>query len=100
MEGICSLLCSKTILTQGENVSTMEVANAISTYPGVQEVCVYGIKIPGGFYDGICRKNIDNLQAKLVLPQSSWSQKPLKSQDFMNGPKKSLRDMPYRDLFE
>jgi acyl-CoA synthetase (AMP-forming)/AMP-acid ligase II len=21
-------------------------------FPGIQEVCVYGIKVPGGFYDG------------------------------------------------
>ncbi|KAJ3396987.1 hypothetical protein HDU92_001278 [Lobulomyces angularis] len=35
---------------KGENVSTMEVAEAISKYPGVGEANVYGIQIPG--FDG------------------------------------------------
>jgi fatty-acyl-CoA synthase len=32
---------------KGENVSTTEVAEAIATFPGVQEVNVYGVSIPG-----------------------------------------------------
>lgn len=32
---------------KGENVSTSEVAEAISTYPGVLEANVYGVAIPG-----------------------------------------------------
>jgi len=32
---------------KGENVSTNEVAEIISTFPGVQEVNVYGVQIPG-----------------------------------------------------
>jgi fatty-acyl-CoA synthase len=31
---------------KGENVSTTEVAEAISTYPGVEEVNVYGVEVP------------------------------------------------------
>jgi fatty-acyl-CoA synthase len=30
----------------------MEVSNALATYPGIEEVCIYGIKVPGGCYDG------------------------------------------------
>jgi len=32
---------------KGENVSTTEVAEVVSTYPGVSEVNVYGIEVPG-----------------------------------------------------
>jgi fatty-acyl-CoA synthase len=32
---------------KGENVSTMEVAEALAHYPGVAEVNVYGIAVPG-----------------------------------------------------
>ncbi|MBP6014871.1 MAG: long-chain-acyl-CoA synthetase [Alphaproteobacteria bacterium] len=32
---------------KGENVATSEVAEAISTYPGVKEANVYGVKVPG-----------------------------------------------------
>lgn len=32
---------------KGENVATSEVAEAISEYPGVREVNVYGVKVPG-----------------------------------------------------
>ena len=35
---------------KGENVSTLEVANALSTYPGVINATVYGVVVPG--YDG------------------------------------------------
>lgn len=32
---------------KGENVATAEVAEAIAAYPGVQDVTVYGVEIPG-----------------------------------------------------
>jgi fatty-acyl-CoA synthase len=32
---------------KGENVSTLEVAEAICAFPGVQEANVYGVEIPG-----------------------------------------------------
>jgi len=32
---------------KGENVSTTEVAEVVSTFPGVSEVNVYGIEVPG-----------------------------------------------------
>ena len=32
---------------KGENVSTTEVAEAITTFPGVREATVYGVQIPG-----------------------------------------------------
>jgi fatty-acyl-CoA synthase len=32
---------------KGENVSTAEVAEALSTFPGVKEVNVYGVQVPG-----------------------------------------------------
>ena len=32
---------------KGENVSTNEVAEAISGFPGIQEANVYGVEIPG-----------------------------------------------------
>jgi len=32
---------------KGENVSTNEVAEAMSSYPGIQEANVYGVEIPG-----------------------------------------------------
>jgi fatty-acyl-CoA synthase len=32
---------------KGENVSTAEVAEAIASYPGVRDVSVYGVEIPG-----------------------------------------------------
>ncbi len=32
---------------KGENVATSEVAETIATYPGVQDVTVYGVKVPG-----------------------------------------------------
>jgi len=32
---------------KGENVSTMEVSEIISNFPGVQEANVYGVKVPG-----------------------------------------------------
>ncbi|XP_070539263.1 long-chain fatty acid transport protein 2-like isoform X2 [Ptychodera flava] len=35
---------------KGENVSTMEVAEVIGQYPNIEEVNVYGVKIPG--HDG------------------------------------------------
>ena len=31
---------------QGENVATFEIANAISRFPGVDDVNVYGVEIP------------------------------------------------------
>lgn len=36
----------------GENVSTNEVAEALSSFPGVEEVNVYGVALPG--HDGRC----------------------------------------------
>jgi fatty-acyl-CoA synthase len=33
---------------KGENVATSEVAEALSTYPGIKEANVYGVVIPGG----------------------------------------------------
>jgi fatty-acyl-CoA synthase len=33
---------------KGENVSTSEVAEALSVFPGVKEATVYGVEIPGG----------------------------------------------------
>jgi fatty-acyl-CoA synthase len=35
---------------KGENVSTLEVANAVASCPGVAEVTVYGVAVPG--FDG------------------------------------------------
>lgn len=35
---------------KGENVATSEVAEAISVFPGVRDVNVYGVRVPG--YDG------------------------------------------------
>ncbi|KAF4668211.1 hypothetical protein FOL47_003134 [Perkinsus chesapeaki] len=32
---------------KGENVSTLEVSNVVSQYPGIAEANVYGVKIPG-----------------------------------------------------
>lgn len=32
---------------KGENVSTMEVSEILSTFPGVEEANVYGVKVPG-----------------------------------------------------
>ena len=32
---------------KGENVSTMEVSEVISTFPGVMEASVYGVEVPG-----------------------------------------------------
>ncbi len=32
---------------KGENVSTLEVAEAISAFPGVKDVNVYGVRVPG-----------------------------------------------------
>eukprot|EP01059_Diplonema_ambulator_P036027 TRINITY_DN8791_c0_g1_i1.p1 TRINITY_DN8791_c0_g1~~TRINITY_DN8791_c0_g1_i1.p1 ORF type:complete len:636 (+),score=247.11 TRINITY_DN8791_c0_g1_i1:133-2040(+) len=32
---------------KGENVSTMEVSEVLSTYPGIVEASVYGVEIPG-----------------------------------------------------
>ena len=32
---------------KGENVSTMEVSEVLSTFPGIQEASVYGVEIPG-----------------------------------------------------
>ena len=33
---------------KGENVATSEVAEALSTFPGIKEANVYGVVIPGG----------------------------------------------------
>jgi fatty-acyl-CoA synthase len=35
---------------KGENVSTTEVAESISQFPGIEDINVYGVKVPG--YDG------------------------------------------------
>jgi fatty-acyl-CoA synthase len=35
---------------KGENVATTEVADAIARFPGVRDVCVYGVAVPG--HDG------------------------------------------------
>ncbi len=32
---------------KGENVSTTQVAEAMTTFPGVTQACVYGVKVPG-----------------------------------------------------
>jgi len=32
---------------KGENVATTEVAAALTSYPGVEEACVYGVQVPG-----------------------------------------------------
>ncbi|CAI5744771.1 unnamed protein product [Peronospora destructor] len=32
---------------KGENVATNEVAEAVSKFPGLSEICVYGVKVPG-----------------------------------------------------
>jgi len=32
---------------KGENVSTMEVAEAINAFPGIRDVTVYGVEVPG-----------------------------------------------------
>lgn len=32
---------------KGENVSTNEVAEAVSKFPGLSDVCVYGVEVPG-----------------------------------------------------
>ena len=33
---------------KGENVATSEVAQALSSFPGVREANVYGVEVPGG----------------------------------------------------
>ncbi|KAG7376127.1 hypothetical protein PHYPSEUDO_014405 [Phytophthora pseudosyringae] len=32
---------------KGENVATNEVAEAVSKFPGLSEVCIYGVEVPG-----------------------------------------------------
>jgi len=32
---------------KGENVSTLQVADVLNTMPGIQQACVYGVKVPG-----------------------------------------------------
>mmetsp|Transcript_32875 Transcript_32875/g.71722 ORF Transcript_32875/g.71722 Transcript_32875/m.71722 type:complete len:356 (+) Transcript_32875:3-1070(+) len=39
---------------KGENVSTTEVAEVISTFPGVEEANVYGVQVPGTDGRGCC----------------------------------------------
>lgn len=39
-----------TVRCKGENISTVEVESHLNTFPGVKEVCVYGVSVDG--YDG------------------------------------------------
>ncbi|CEG49860.1 acyl-synthetase [Plasmopara halstedii] len=32
---------------KGENVATNEVAETISKFPGIEEICIYGVQVPG-----------------------------------------------------
>jgi len=49
---------------KGENVSTTEVAEVVSTFPGVAEANIYGVEVPGSQDGNACLASLQLVEGK------------------------------------